>query len=145
MILYGFPLYLLAVEYLLRAGLSQIQGGQQDISLVAASNTIATAGLSFIAPVVIEKPYRKEFLEEALKAIGQNGTVTVTRDQKLVRMAYVALGILPFAWAFTLWIAHKGTKDFDWKIWDYAVPGPLWMSLGLYIVGIVFTEPKEKS
>jgi hypothetical protein len=120
-------------------------GRHEEISIVASSNSIAAAGLALIAPVLIPKPMKDEvsalaqaeFRVAGLDLIGSN-------DRRLISSAYVGLLVVPFFWGAALWYAHDRTGLHDVSLGGFSMPTPVAIAIGIYLMGMICTELKEK-
>jgi hypothetical protein len=143
-VFYGFPIYLVLADLAMRFLINFAPGRHEEISIVAASNSIAAAGLALIAPVLIPKPMKSEvsaltqaeFRAAGLDLIGSN-------DRRLISSAYIGLLVLPFFWGAALWYAHDGTGLHDVSLWGFSIPTPVAIAIGIYLIGMIYTELKE--
>jgi hypothetical protein len=144
LIFYGFPLYLTGAEYAMRFLMQSAPGRPEDISILAASNGIAAAGLSLIAPVLLPKPIKTTLSEDALALLMEEGAQIVNRrDQTLIVFGWLGLLVLPFPWGVALWLTHSESTAYDLHISPVTLPGPFVIALLIYLVGMIYTELKE--
>jgi asparagine N-glycosylation enzyme membrane subunit Stt3 len=143
-VFYGFPVYLMLAEYAIRFLISFAPGRVEEVSILAASNSIAAAGLGLIAPVLLPKPVSSSLSVSALAEIRAAGAQVINRrDQKLMFSAYIGLLVLPFFWGAALWLAHDTAGRHEIQIFGTPVPVPFLIGLGIYIAGMIYTEVKE--
>ena len=143
-VFYGFPVYLVLAEYAMRFLMSFAPGREEEISLLAASNSVAAAGLSLIAPVLIPKPVVAALDANTLAQLRAANAELVNRnDRRLILAAYVGLLILPFFWGASLWFAHDSRAHHDVHFLGTPVPTAFIIALGIYIAGMIYTEVKE--
>jgi hypothetical protein len=143
-IFYGFPVYLTALEYAMRYVMGFAPGRPEDVSIVAASDGIAAAGLSLIAPVLLPKPVVTTLDPATLaKIAAENGRLVNRRDQRLIVAGWLGLLFLPFPWGWLLWMAHNSDTRWDVYVGTQVVPGPFLIALCMYLVGMIYTELKE--
>jgi hypothetical protein len=114
------------------------------VSIVAASDGIAAAGLSLIAPVLLPKPVVTTLDPATLaKIAAENGRLVNRRDQRLIVAGWLGLLFLPFPWGWLLWMAHNSDTRWDVYVGTQVVPGPFLIALCMYLVGMIYTELKE--
>jgi hypothetical protein len=141
---YGFPVYLVLAEFAMRFVISYAPGRQEEISLLAASNSLAAAGLSLIAPILIPKPVIPPLDANALALLQTANIELINRnDRRLIYAAYIALLLLPFFWGAALWFAHDSEVTHTVQSFGVAVPTSFLITLTIYIVGMIYTEMKE--
>jgi hypothetical protein len=127
-LLYGMPIYLLVVEFGLRSLLSNMPGRTEEISLILSGPTIAVAGLSLILPALSPKPVP---LPPGAPA---DAIVINKSDQRVIELAMISVFILFIAWAFSIYLTHASPPS----TWAFII------GLVTYIIGIIFTEIKER-
>jgi hypothetical protein len=143
-VFYGFPVYLVLAEYAMRFLISFAPGKEEEISLLAASNSVAAAGLSLIAPILIPKSVTAGLDAATLATLQAAGAELINRnDRRLIFAAYVGLLILPFFWGASLWFAHDHPARHDVRLAGMAVPISFLIAIGIYIIGMIYTELKE--
>jgi hypothetical protein len=143
-VFYGFPVYLMLAEYAMRFLISFAPGRVEEVSILAASNSIAAAGLGLIAPVLLPKPVSSSLSASTLSELRAAGAQVINRrDQKLIFSAYIGLLVLPFFWGAALWLAHDTAGPHEIQMLGTPVPVPFLIGLGIYIAGMIYTEVKE--
>jgi hypothetical protein len=144
-VFYGFPIYLVLADFAMRFLINFAPGRHEDISIVAASNSVTAAGLALIAPVLIPKPIKNEVWAATQAQARAAGFELIGRgDRTLISCAYVGLLFLPFFWGAALWYAHDGTRLHDISLWGFSLPTPVAIAIGIYLIGMLYTELKEK-
>jgi len=127
-LLYGMPLYILGAELALRSILAGLPGRPEDTSLILSGPTIAVAGLSLILPTLTPKPVPlPPGVPANLIAINKN-------DQLLINSALIAVFVLFFAWLYSIYLTHSMPPH----------PGAFLIGIVTYMIGIGFTEFKER-
>ncbi|HEV7910424.1 MAG TPA: hypothetical protein VGP28_04915 [Methylocella sp.] len=138
-LLYGFPLYLLCIEYFVKFLLAGADGSD-SLAISSTAPTIAAAGLSLLMPIVIPKPVpemseavRKQYPDKKITIIGQ-------ADQHLINSAWIFIFVIAALWGYSLYLNEKHIES--------VLPGihlrATWIiGLASYIVGVVHTEIKE--
>jgi hypothetical protein len=145
-VFYAFPIYLVLAEYAIRFLMSFAPGRGEEVSLIAASNSVAAAGLSLVAPVLIPKPVTVRLSQATLDALRAQGADLINRhDRALIFSGYIGLLVLPFPWGLSLWYAHDSGTPHVVMLLGWPIPMSLLIALGIYIVGMIYTEVKEKA
>jgi len=138
-LLYGFPLYLLCIEYFVKFLLAA-SDGSDSLAISSTAPTIAAAGLSLLIPVVIPKP-----VPELSKAVQQQYpdkriTIIGQADQHLINSAWIFIFILAALWGYSLYMTDKHIES---PVPGIQLPATWVIGLASYIVGVVHTEIKE--
>ncbi len=131
---YGFPIYLLCAEYVIK---SLLGAGAEALGSASIASSLSVAGLSLVAPVLIPKPVA--LTEGTQQGLAQQGVTLIGQsDLRLIYAAFVALLALPFAWGKAILLAEATPRGHFLQ-----VPYSLAAALLVYLVGIVLTEIKE--
>jgi hypothetical protein len=143
-IFYGFPVYLVLADFAMRFLINFAPGRHEEISIVAASNSVAAAGLALIAPVLIPKPLKGEISASAQTEIQAiEGKLVNGKDQSLISLAYVGLLLLPFLWGTSLWLAHDSMGQHVISLGGYSIPTPAVIAAVIYAIAMLYTERKD--
>jgi hypothetical protein len=127
-LLYGMPLYIVLAELSLRSLLANVPGRAEDVSPYLIGPTIAVAGLSLILPTLSPK------LVPLPPGAPTNVIAINNSDQKLTEWGLIAVFVLFFLWAYSIYLNHPNPPS----IWSLII------GLFTYTIGVVFTELKER-
>jgi hypothetical protein len=123
-LIYGFPLTLLAFEWGLRTMIEVDSSG-------FTGPTLAAAGLSFLMPLV--KPKQKQIP-------GHEGYVAITKaDAAFVPLLWLFVLAFLFCWSWSCYVSVKLPTHKTLGVASHLAIGG-----GLYIVSLILTAVKEK-
>ncbi|MDP4530505.1 hypothetical protein Q9252_00040 [Marinobacter salarius] len=123
-LIYGFPLTLLAFEWGLRTMIGVDSSG-------FTGPTLAAAGLSFLMPLV--KPKQKKIPGH------ENYVVTTKADATLIPLLWLFVLAFLFCWSWSCYVSVK-LPDHN----TLGLASHLAIGSGLYIVSLILTAVKEK-
>jgi hypothetical protein len=124
MLIYGFPLTLLAFEWGLRTVLNVDTAG-------FTGPTLAAAGLSFLMPLV--KP-------KLIDIPGQSKTYAISkRDVNFIPVLWIFVFIFLFSWCLSCYVSLKFPSDKTCGFSSHLVIGG-----ALYALSLILTAIKEK-
>lgn len=126
-VLYGFPLYIVFAEVLVNHFLLNPPKEATNIG-----SSMAVAGISLLFPVLVPRQRRI--------TLADGEVVTVILDYTLVQTAWIFLFLLAGIWIYCLYVSNLQSPPVWWT-----VPAPLAIGAATYIIGVVFTELKERS
>lgn len=138
-LVYGFPLVLVLIEHLLRAGMEMMNVHADPQGFLPAA--IASAGIGQLFPVVAPKD-RSALLPKSLvkrmRVIGLTGG-TSEADQVLVTIAWICIFGLTILWTvlvfFSIRVGDEEALLFGIKTFN--------LGLFTYFVGVALAEMKE--
>lgn len=136
LILYLFPLYLTAMEQIIRTVF-----GSEAFSVSATSSSVSVGGMALLLPLLVPNPRDEEFANKfGLHMVTKRFAMYRKMDHALSVAAWIILLTMTFVWIFSLSRVASETKV---TILSYQVPLTVVIALGIYMVGIVLTEVKE--
>ncbi len=123
-LIYGFPLTLLAFEWGLRTMLNVDTAG-------FTGPTLAAAGLSFLMPLV--KP-------KLIPIANQPKTFAISKgDANFIPVLWLFVFVFLFSWCFSCYVSLKFPTDKTFGFASHLVIGGI-----LYAISLIFTAIKEK-
>jgi hypothetical protein len=103
--------------------------------------TLASAGLGFLVPLLVEESREVEIGAELQKELKEKGLkAVVKRDDDLFGLVAFAIFVGIAAWIGTLYLASRATPAAFLSVNDY-----LWAGLGTYFVGVIIAYIREKN
>jgi hypothetical protein len=131
-LLYLFPIFLVALEFVFRGTLSL-----SDDSRTFLGPTLAAAGLGLILPLVV--PKRSIPASDELKARYGNVSIVDKRDKFVIDLSWIFVFVCTAAWVYSLSLSCRQKDVLWWQFPCYIYPG-----FFNYAVGIILTEIKDK-
>jgi len=131
-LIYGFPFFLIALEYVLRTALSLD-------SETFMGPTLAAVGISFLLSLIVPKNRELDLSQETQNEIDRLGIIVVPRgEQILIDLVWVFIFALTASWAYCLYLSCINPSTTWFKIPAYQLLG-----YGNYFIGVLFSEIKE--
>lgn len=131
-LIYGFPFFLLLLEWLLRSAL-------QIDSLSFMGPTLAATGAGFLLPLIIPKSRDWPISDEEREELKRSGfEISHIKETKLMDWVLLFVFVLTGVWLYCLWLSSN-TNTVYWL----GVPNHIVLGLVGYFIGVVFSAMKE--
>jgi hypothetical protein len=138
-LVYGFPIFIIILEALLRSFV-----GSESKAFIGPA--ISAVGVSLLFPIVIPKPISSKIkLSEATRKDVKNKKIIVVaaKDQRIIDLAWLFLLIFTCGWVWTLYLSSIWPGWYWFSIASIQFPGYLIVGFVIYFGGVIFSELKE--
>jgi hypothetical protein len=138
-IVLGFPVVFVAIEFLLRTALEQLHIKAEPHEFIPA--TLAASGIGQLFSVVVIRDKAKSLSKNIRQQLKQSGlTVSSQADKFVATLGWIAMLLLTVVWASLIYHSLTRRSDQDALLWGL---NPLYIGIGTYFACMVLAEAKE--
>jgi hypothetical protein len=131
-ITYGFPFFMILIEFILRSAF-------KVESRTFMGPTLAATGVGLMLPLTVPKPRDLQLTAATKEELRKYKlSVVVEPERRLMEWTWLSLVVFTFVWAYSLYLSCRSPHWLIMRVPDYLLAGLL-----TYFVAIVLSEVKE--
>lgn len=132
-LIYGYPFYLISIEFILRRAL-KIE------SEAFIGPTLAAVGISLLLPLIVPKKRDFPFTKKTMLRIEKLGVKMIDkRESGFIDLVWSFIFVLTALWAYSLYLSSQRQENSL-----VGLPGYLIIGFLNYFIAVVLSEIKEK-